>query len=415
MSGANTTADGAGSQPQTPPKTPPKSPLAGLRVVDLSTVVFGPYCTQTLADLGADVIKIEPPEGDTVRVIGNPAHSPGMGPVFLRLNRGKRSVVWDMKSPAGRLAIERLLATADVLLHNIRPEAVDRLGLGYDAVRALRPDIIYVHCTGFGLDGPYAGLQAYDDVIQAASGAAALLPRVDGNPAPRYLPMLFADKVSGLHAIYAVLAAQIHRLRTGEGQHVEVPMFESLASFNLVEHLCDMTLVPPTGDWGYARQLDPTRQPMRTSDGWVAVAPYVDERWLRFFDAVGQPELLTRPSLADKLLRRQNMSEMYVLMAGILPSRSTAQWLALFKDIAVPAMAVNSMGDLINDPHLQAVGMFRQREHPTEGAYLEVRQPVRFGGCTLPELRHAPGLGQHSDELLRELGLLPAGSAGDTA
>ncbi len=407
MSSANPTPDAAAHQPQ----TQPKSPLAGLRVVDLSTVVFGPYCTQTLADLGADVIKIEPPEGDTVRLIGTPAHTPGMGPVFLRLNRGKRSVVWDMKSPAGRLAIERLLATADVLLHNIRPEAVDRLGLGYDAVRALRPDIIYVHCTGFGLDGPYAGLQAYDDVIQAASGAAALLPRVDGNPAPRYLPMLFADKVSGLHAVYAVLAAQIHRLRTGEGQHVEVPMFESIASFNLVEHLCDMTLVPPTGDWGYARQLDPTRQPMRTSDGWVSVAPYVDERWLRFFDAVGQPGLLARPSLADKALRRANMSEMYVLMAGILPSRSTAQWLVLFKDIAVPAMAVNSMGDLIDDPHLRAVGLFRQRQHPTEGAYLEVRQPVRFGGCTLPELRHAPGLGQHSDELLRELGLLPAQNA----
>lgn len=407
MSSANPTPDAAAHQPQ----TRPKSPLAGLRVVDLSTVVFGPYCTQTLADLGADVIKIEPPEGDTVRLIGTPAHTPGMGPVFLRLNRGKRSVVWDMKSPAGRLAIERLLATADVLLHNIRPEAVDRLGLGYDAVRALRPDIIYVHCTGFGLDGPYAGLQAYDDVIQAASGAAALLPRVDGNPAPRYLPMLFADKVSGLHAVYAVLAAQIHRLRTGEGQHVEVPMFESIASFNLVEHLCDMTLVPPTGDWGYARQLDPTRQPMRTSDGWVSVAPYVDERWLRFFDAVGQPGLLARPSLADKALRRANMSEMYVLMAGILPSRSTAQWLVLFKDIAVPAMAVNSMGDLIDDPHLRAVGLFRQRQHPTEGAYLEVRQPVRFGGCTLPELRHAPGLGQHSDELLRELGLLPAQNA----
>ena len=393
------------------PAEAPRSPLAGLRVVDMSTVVFGPYCTQTLADLGADVIKIEPPEGDSVRVIGTPAHTANMGPVFLRLNRGKRSVVWDLKSDAGRRAIERLLATADVLLHNIRPEAVERLGLGYDSVRALRPDIIYVHCTGFGLEGPYGGLQAYDDVIQASTGAAALLPRVDGNPKPRYLPMLFADKVSGLHATYAVLAALVHRLRTGEGQHVEVPMFESLASFNMVEHLCNMTLVPPTGGWGYARQLDPIRQPMRTADGWISVAPYIDERWLRFFDAVGRSELLDRPSLADALLRRQNMSEMYGFMAEILPSRTTAQWLALFKDIAVPAMAVREIGDLPADPHLQAVGLFRQREHPTEGAYLEVRQPVRFGGCDLPELRHAPGLGEHSDELLRELGLLPPDNA----
>jgi crotonobetainyl-CoA:carnitine CoA-transferase CaiB-like acyl-CoA transferase len=340
-----------------------------------------------------------------------PANTANMGPVFLRLNRGKRSVVWDLKSDAGRRAIERLLATADVLLHNIRPEAVERLGLGYDSVRALRPDIIYLHCTGFGLEGPYGGLQAYDDVIQASTGAAALLPRVDGNPKPRYLPMLFADKVSGLHATYAVLAALVHRLRTGEGQHVEVPMFESLASFNMVEHLCNMTLVPPTGGWGYARQLDPIRQPMRTADGWISVAPYIDERWLRFFDAVGRSELLDRPSLADALLRRQNMSEMYGFMAEILPSRTTAQWLALFKDIAVPAMAVREIGDLPADPHLQAVGLFRQREHPTEGAYLEVRQPVRFGGCDLPELRHAPGLGEHSDELLRELGLLPPDNA----
>jgi crotonobetainyl-CoA:carnitine CoA-transferase CaiB-like acyl-CoA transferase len=217
--------------------------------------------------------------------------------------------------------------------------------------------------------------------------------------------------MSGLHATYAVLAALVHRLRTGEGQHVEVPMFESLASFNLVEHLCDMTLVPPTGGWGYARQLDPTRQPMRTSDGWISVAPYVDERWLRFFEAVGQTELLNRPSLADKLLRRKNMSEMYLMMAAILPTRSSEQWLALFKQIAVPAMAVNEVGDLLTDPHLQAVGMFRQREHPTEGAYLEVRQPVRFGGCELPDLAHAPGLGEHSDELLRELGLLPPDAA----
>ncbi len=381
--------------------------MSGLRVVDLSTVVFGPYCTQTLADLGADVIKIEPPEGDSVRNIGTPAHTAGMGPVFLRLNRGKRSVVWDMKSDTGRLALRRLIATADVLLHNIRPEAADRMGLGYDAVHALRPDIIYVHCTGFGLDGPYGGLQAYDDVIQASTGAAALLPRVDGNPAPRYLPMLFADKVSGLHATYAVLAALLHRQRTGEGQFVEVPMFEALTSFNCVEHLCDMTMRPPTGGWGYVRQLDPERQPMRTADGWISVAPYLEERWLRFFAAVGRSELLQRPSLASKELRRQNITEMYVLMAEILPERGTADWLALFKQIAVPAMVVQTVGDLPSDPHLQAVGMFRERQHPSEGAYLEVRQPVRFTGCSLPEPRHAPNLGEHGDELLRELGLLP--------
>ena len=390
-----------------PAGTATQAPMAGLRVVDLSTVVFGPYCTQTLADLGADVVKIEPPEGDMVRLIGTPAHTPGMGPVFLRLNRGKRSVVWDMKTDAGRTALQRLIATADVLLHNIRPDAVDRLGLGYDAVRALRPDIVYVHCTGFGLDGPYAGLQAYDDVIQASTGAASLLPRVDGNPAPRYLPMLFADKVSGLHATYAVLAALLHRQRTGAGQFVEVPMFESLASFNSLEHLCNQAMVPPTGAWGYARQLDPDRQPMATADGWISVAPYVDARWQRFFDAVGRPDVFQRPTLATKDLRRTHMSEMYREMAAILPGRSTADWLALFKRIEVPAMAVQTVGDLPADPHLQAVGLFQPRQHPTEGGYLGVRQPVRFGASQLPTPGDAPNLGQHSDELLRELGLAP--------
>ena len=380
-------------------------PLSRLRVLDVSQVMAGPFSCMLLADLGADVVKIEPPEGDMVRLIGTPAHTPGMGPVFLRLNRGKRSVVWDMKAEAGRAALRTLIATADVLLHNIRPEAVDRLGLGYEAVRALRPDIVYVHCTGFGLDGPYAGLQAYDDVIQASTGAATLLPRVDGNPAPRYLPMLFADKVSGLHATYAVLAALLHRQRTGAGQFVEVPMFEALASFNSLEHLCNQAMVPPTGSWGYARQLDPDRQPMATADGWISVAPYVDARWQRFFDAVGRPDVFQRPTLADKDLRRSNMAEMYREMAAILPGRSTADWLALFKRIEVPAMAVQTVGDLPADPHLQAVGLFQPRQHPTEGGYLAVRQPVRFSASQLPTPRDAPQLGQHSDELLRELGL----------
>lgn len=226
-----------------------KLPLAGIRVADMTTVVFGPYCTQILADLGADVIKVEPAEGDSARNIGVPPKTPLMGPVHLRLNRGKRSVSWDMKTEAGKRAIRRLLETSDVFIHNIRPDAIDRLGLGYEAVKKLRPDIVYVHCTGFGLHGPYAGLQAYDDVIQAASGAVSLLPRVDGNPRPRYLPMLFADKVSGLHAVYATMAALIAKNRDGEGQHVEVPMFEAITSFNMLEHLCDATFVPPTGRW----------------------------------------------------------------------------------------------------------------------------------------------------------------------
>jgi crotonobetainyl-CoA:carnitine CoA-transferase CaiB-like acyl-CoA transferase len=382
-----------------------KLPLAGVRIADMSTVVFGPYCTQILADLGADVIKVEPVEGDGIRNVGVPPKTPLMGPVYLRLNRGKRSACWDMKSDKGKQAVKRLLETSDVFIHNIRPEAIDRLGLGYEAVKKLRPDIVYVHCTGFALGGPYAGLQAYDDVIQAASGAVSLLPRVDGNPRPRYLPMLFADKVSGLHAVYATMAALMARNRDGEGQHVEVPMLESITSFNMVEHLCDATFVPPTGRWGYARQLDPVRQPMRTKDGYISIAPYVDDRWVRFFEAAGHPEVLQEARFIDKPTRRQNMTQMYEVAETILPEKTTEEWLTILKEAQVPAMRANEIGDVLDDPQLNASGLFQKREHPTEGGYIEVRQPVRFSGFDYPDATHAPSIGQHTDELNRELGL----------
>ena len=397
--------DGPLRIPEETPRMTQSAPLSGIRIADMSTVVFGPYCTQILADLGAEVIKVEPADGDTARVIGTPAHTEGMGPVFLRLNRGKRSAIWDTKTEAGQEALRRLLADCDVFVHNIRPEAIGRAGLDYETVRAIRPDIIYVHCTGFALGGPYAGLQAYDDVIQAASGAASLLPRVDGNPQPRFLPMLFADKVSGLHAVYATLAAVIQRMRTGEGQHVEVPMFESITSFNMVEHLCDASFVPPLGRWGYARQIDPARQPMATRDGYIAIAPYVDERWVRFFEAVGHPEVLQQARFIDKASRRSNMSQMYEEAARILPERSTAEWLEILKAAQVPALKVNDIGDLLDDPQLQASGLLQQREHPTEGPYIEVGPPVRFSGFDYPPRRPAPTLGQHTEEINRELGL----------
>lgn len=382
-----------------------QAPLAGIRIADMTTVVFGPYCTQILADLGADVIKVEPAEGDTARVIGVPPKTPMMGPVHLRLNRGKRSVAWDMKTEAGKAAARRLLETSDVFIHNIRPDAIDRLGLGYDAVKKLRPDIVYVHCTGFGLDGPYAGLQAYDDIIQAASGAVSLLPRVDGNPRPRYLPMLFADKVSGLHAAYATLAALMMRMRDGESQHVEVPMFEAITSFNMLEHLCDATFVPPTGRWGYPRQLDPVRQPMRTKDGYISIAPYVDERWVRFFHAAGHSEVLQEQRFIDKASRRKNMTQMYEVAESILPEKTTDEWLKILKEAQVPAIHANEISDVLDDPHLKSVGLFRRREHPSEGSYVEVGPPVRFSGFENPELRHAPVPGEHTDEINRELGL----------
>lgn len=383
--------------------------LEGIRVTDLTTVFFGPYCTQTLADLGAEVIKLEPAEGDTSRLVGNPPQTPGMGPVFMRLNRGKRIVDWDLKSEEGRQAMHRLIETSDVLIHNIRSDAVQRAGLGYEEVRRLRPDIVYVHCTGFDERGPYAGLQAYDDIIQAASGMAQLLPMVDGNPQPRFLPAAIADKVSGLHAVYGVLAAIIHKLRTGEGQFVEVPMFESMVSFNMLEHLCDNTFKPATTSPGYyQRQLDPTRQPMRTRDGYIAFAPYLDDRWIRFFEAAGHAHVLQEPRFIDKPTRRANMSQMFEVMAAIAPERTTDEWLALMKEANVPAMRVNRIDELLDNPQLRASGLLRERDHPTEGRYVEVGMPVRFSAHQPAPPSHAVGPGEHSESVARELGVVPA-------
>jgi crotonobetainyl-CoA:carnitine CoA-transferase CaiB-like acyl-CoA transferase len=382
-----------------------QSILGGLRVADMSTVIFGPYCTQILADLGAEVIKVEPEGGDASRNIGASAKTPFMGPLHMRMNRGKRSVVWDLKSDTGREAMDALLKSSDIFIHNIRSDAIERAGLGYETVRKLRPDVIYVHCTGFDSRGPYAGLPAYDDIIQAASGVASLLPRVDGNENPRFFPMAMADKVSGLHAVYAVLAAVVHRLRTGEGQHVEVPMLESLVSFNLLDHLYGKTYVPAIGTTGYARQLDPSRQPMRTKDGFIVVAPYQDPRWIKFFEIAGRAEVLQEPGLTDWVLRRTNATRLYEHMKTILPTKTTDEWLALLNEANIPATRVNDLDGLLDDPQLKAVGLFGEREHPTEGRYIEVKPPVRFLAHEYAQSSHPALTGQHTQEVARELGI----------
>lgn len=378
--------------------------LEGIRIADMSTVIFGPYATQILADMGADVIKIEPPAGDTARNIGKPAKTRGMGALHLTINRGKRSVDWDVRSEAGRAAVRRLIETSDVFIHNVRLDGVKRLGLDYEAVRAIKPDIVYVHCTGFGQAGPYAPFAAYDDVIQASSGIASLLPRVTDNPAPRYLPMAIADKVSGLTAAYAVLGAIVHKLRTGEGQHVEVPMLESVAAFNLLEHMSGRTTEPRTGPMGYARQVDKERQPFPTRDGHISIAPYVDGNWIKLFEACGHGEILQDPALADPVSRFKNGSLLNERLRAITPERTTAEWLALCAGISVAAMRVNDLEELIDDPHLKAVDFLRLKQHPTEGGYYEVRPPVTFSARPDPELSPAPLLGEHSEAMLGELG-----------
>ncbi len=377
--------------------------LEGIRVIDLTSIVFGPYCTQILADMGADVIKIEaPPIGDIFRLAGTPAVTPLMGACHMTLNRGKRSALLDLKTPDDQALMRDLLASADVFIHNVRDDAITRLGFGYDAVRALKPDIVYVHCMGFGPGGPYSDLQAYDDVIQAASGITTLESRVDGNPRPRYVPSTIADKVAGLHGAYACLGAIVHKLRTGAGQFVQVPMFEAFTSFLLEEHLFGGTFVPPTGPIGYPRQIDPNRQPFPTSDGYIAIVPYSEANIITLFQVMGAPELLHDPRFDNTMARLSNATEIYKELAKLSPARSTAEWVVILNDARIPAMAVRDIADITADPHLVATDFFHQREHPTEGTYLEMRQPVKFSAAPDIVVRPAPMAGEHTDALRKQ-------------
>lgn len=365
--------------------------LEGIRIVDLSSVIFGPYATQMLADLGAEVIKVEAPGlGDVSRYLGSGVPDPTMGSIHLTVNRGKRSIILDLKNPDDTAVLRDLIATADVFLHNIRGKAIARLGFDYQGCAALKPDIIYVHGTGFGQDGPYADLQAYDDVIQAASGTTSLLPRADGNPSPRYFPSLIADKVAGHFGAQAILAALVHKFRTGEGQEVEVPMFECFTAFMLTEHLRDATLDPAIGPAGYPRQLDPTRQPFPTMDGHVAIVPYTPESTARLMRLLGSEALLTSSDYEEAKAKGRHMPLVYAEIARQTPAKTTGEWLAIFAANDIPAMHVRDLDDIRNDPHLAATGFFRRREHPDVGGFFEMQPPVKYGAAPPRDLGYAP-------------------------
>lgn len=375
--------------------------LEGIRIVDMTAVIFGPFCTQLLADLGAEVIKVEPLTGDAFRHYGTPAATAGMGPVFMNMGRGKKSVALNLKDPVDLKKMRNLLRTADAFIHNVRGDGLARLGLSYDAVKALRPDIIYAQCSGFGSGGPYAGLGAYDDVIQAATGAVTLAPMVDGDERPRYIPSAVVDKVGGLYGAYAMLAAIIHRIRTGEGQSVEIPMFETFTQFMLVEHFWNLTFVPPTGSVGYARQIDPARQPFPTKDGYISIVPQTDDVLLKLFEMLGDSEFLRREPFDTVAGRAANMTPTYARMAELTPAKTTKEWWRLLSEAGIPAMPVRQLADIVNDPHLQAVDFFIRAEHPTEGTYYQTRLPVKFS--ELPDFSpgHAPHLNQHVKEFER--------------
>ncbi len=377
-----------------------KAMLDGVKVLDLTSVVFGPYCTQMLADLGAEVIKVEAPgSGDSFRWSGKSVATKGMAPGFMTINRGKKSVALDLKVPDDNAAMKALLRDVDVFVLNVRGKAVERLGLDYQSVKAINPEIIYVHCVGFAQDGPYADLQAYDDVIQAASGTATLLPRVDGNPRARYFPSLIADKVAGLNGAQATLAAIIHKMRTGRGQRVEVPMFEAFTNFMLLEHLAGKTFDPPNAPVCYFRQVDPDRQPFPTKDGYISIVTYTDASLAVIMKLLGNPEFMDDERFATLSLRAKNMGAIYQEMARLTPNFTTAKLLTLCQDAQIPAQPVRDIGDVMDDPHFAAIGFFKRRTHPSEGDYFEMQSPLRFDDYARPELDHAPKLGEQSDEI----------------
>ncbi len=375
-------------------------PLHGVRILDLTTVVMGPFATQILAELGADVIKIETHEGDNMRHVG-PLRNAGMGHLYINLNRGKRSVVLDLKQPEGREALMRLVPGADALVYNVRPSAMARLKLAYDDVRAVNPRLVYVGCYGYSERGPYAGRAAYDDLIQGATGLPWLVSR-EGADAPRYVPVNLADRVTGLHVVYAVTAALFQRERSGQGQSVEVPMFESITHFVLGDHLAGLSWDPAIGPTGYPRLAH--RRPYATSDGYLCVLVYNDKQWKSFLEATGRAELWDDPRFNSHGRRAKHIDEVYEVLAGIMKTRSSAQWMELLDRADIPFARLNKPEETVADAHLNQSGFFVTEEHPTEGRMRAMRTPTDWS-VSKPDLP-APALplGAHSAEVLREAG-----------
>lgn len=380
-------------------------PLDGIKVLDLSSVVLGPLATQILGDLGADVIKVEGPAGDPIRYTG-PARSKDMAALFLAINRNKRSIVLDLKQEAAREAVWKLVEQSDVFIHSIRPQAIERLGFGHEAVLARNPKIVYAGVHGYRSGGPYEGQPAYDDVIQGQSGASDLMNRLTGEM--RYFPTIMADKTCAQIAAYAVLAALLSRERTGKGQFVEIPMFESMVAFNMVEHLYGHSFSPPVDEIGYPRVLAPWRRPYKTKDGYIAMLAYTDPHWRAFWDAVGKPELKDDPRFESLATRSDNVAELYKLAGDSLMGKTTDEWIDIFGKLEVPAAKIAGLGDLLEDPQLASSDFFIRADHPSEGEIVMPDLPVRFSETETEIKRLQPKLGEHSREILEEAGLDPA-------
>jgi crotonobetainyl-CoA:carnitine CoA-transferase CaiB-like acyl-CoA transferase len=378
------------------------SALSGIRVLDLTSLLMGPFATQLLGEMGADVIKVEAPEGDIVRQIG-PQRSKGMGALFLNTNRNKRSIALNLKSEPGKKAFLDLVKTADILTYNVRPDAMDRLGLSYDEISKINSKIIYVGMFGYGQSGPYASYPAFDDLIQAASGLASLMAEA-GDGTPRYIPFNLADRMTAIVAVNAILAAWIHRLKSGEGQRIDIPMFETMASLVLSDHLSGLSFDPPLNDGGYDRLLSPNRRPYKTKDGYISVLIYNDKHWRTFLTLIGRTDKIEDPRYATHARRNENIREIYAELEAVFQEETTNAWLERLEKADLPAMPVHTLKSLLADRHLLETGFFYPSEHPTEGSMRSMRSPSLWSRTPPTNTRDTPKLGEHGPDILRELG-----------
>jgi len=377
-------------------------PLSGLKVLELTSVVLGPWAAQTMADMGADVIKIEAPFGDSNRQLGA-SKNPGMAALYLSNNRNKRSLVLDLKQKSARDALLAIVKDCDVFLHNNRPQVMTKLRLEYEDIKSVNENIIYCGTYGYSKDGPYGEKGALDDSIQAVSGVAALNELVLGEP--RYLPTVVADKTTAITVVYSILAALFHRERTGVGQEIEVPMFETMVSFVMAEHIWGEVFEPKMGEAGYTRLMSHHRKPYKTKDGYIAVLPYMNNHWQTFCEKAEREDLIEDERFKDLSSRVKNIDDTYSETGKILATKTTQEWLDIFAETKVPVIVVNSLEDLFQDPHLEAVDFWQSYEHPTEGQLKMPGFPSKFSKTPASIRKHAPKLGEHSKEILAEAGI----------
>jgi crotonobetainyl-CoA:carnitine CoA-transferase CaiB-like acyl-CoA transferase len=386
-----------------PPATK-SAPLEGIRVVDMTTVMMGPYATLQLAEMGADVIKVEAPEGDSMRSVG-PMRSPGMGPLFLHANRGKRSIAVDLKCEDGRDIMKKLVARADVFVSNIRVGALARLGLDYDTLSRLNPKLIYATSNGFGVGGEYEGRPAYDDLIQGLAGVPELAARASGDGVPRYAPVVFADRVTGLMLANGILAALVGRATDGRGRSLEVPMFEAITHMVMGDHLGGLTFDPPIGPSGYSRLLVANRRPFKTIDGHICAVIYTNAHWQAFLELEGEGDLYQRDSRFRNLEERtKHIGQLYAMVAERMLGRTSAEWLHLLAQADIPAAPMHTPESLLNDPHLKSVDFFERFEDQSGEDVILMRHPCQLSDMPVRPATQAPRLGADTKSILREIG-----------